>query len=65
MTLLMRDREKIEEGNRYGDDRRLVRAVQKSMEKYHVSLEDACDGCDATIEEYNEAVKLLEKEDEI
>ena len=61
MTLLMRDREKIE----YGDASRLVRAVRKSMEKYQVSLEDACDGCDATIEEYNEAVKLLEKEDEI
>lgn len=61
MTLLMRDRENIQ----YGDARRLVRAVRKNMEKYHVSLEDACDGCDATLEEYNAAIKLLEEEDEI
>ena len=61
MTLLMRDKENIQ----YGDARRLVRAVKKIMEKYHFSLEDACDGCDATLEEYNAAIKLLEEEDEI
>ena len=73
MTLLMRDREKIEEGrregikegSRYGDAKRLVSAVQKMMDKYHFSFEDACDGCDATVEEYHEAVELLKKEEDI
>ncbi|WP_026667665.1 hypothetical protein [Butyrivibrio sp. AE2005] len=60
MTLLMRDRENI----KYGDSQRLVRAVQKNMEKYNVSLEEACDACDSTVEEYYEAVELLKNEDE-
>ncbi|WP_051538287.1 hypothetical protein [Butyrivibrio proteoclasticus] len=47
-----------------GDAERLVRAVQKSMEKYHVSLEDACDGCDSSLDEYNRAVDLLKNENE-
>ena len=34
------------------------------MEKYNVSLEEACDACDSTVEEYNEAVELLKNEDE-
>ena len=33
------------------------------MDKYHFSFEDACDGCDATVEEYHKAVELLKKED--
>ncbi len=47
-----------------GDAKRLVRAVQRNMEKYHVSLEEACDGCDATVEEYEEAMELLKHEDD-
>lgn len=64
MTLLMRDNEKKREGIKYGNSQRLVRAVQKNMEKYNVSLEEACDACDSTVEEYNEAVELLKNEDE-
>ena len=61
MTLLMRDNEKI----KYGDAQRLIRAVRKNMEIFHISLEKACYACDSTVEEYNEAVELLENEDEI
>lgn len=46
-----------------GDAKRLVRAVQKNVEKYHVSLEDACDGCDSTVEEYKKGMELLANED--
>ena len=47
MTLLMRDRENI----KYGDSQRLVLAVHGIMDKCHLSLEDACDACAATVEE--------------
>ena len=56
-------REGRKEGSRIGDAKRLVSAVQKMMDKYHFSFEDACDGCDATVEEYHKAVELLKKED--
>ena len=46
-----------------GDAKRLVRAVKKNMEKYHVSLEEACEGCDSSLTEYEQAVDLLKNED--
>ncbi len=58
MTLLMRDKENV----RLGDAQRLVRAVKKNMEKFHISLEEACDACDSSVEEYEEALVLLKNE---
>ena len=43
-----------------GTARQLVRSVEKNMRKYHVTLEEACDGCGATVAEYEAAQTLLE-----
>ena len=56
--------EGLTEGARSGVAQMRIRAVQKIMEKYNVSLEEACDACDSTVEEYYEAVELLKNEDE-
>lgn len=48
-------------GGRIGDARRLVLSVQKNIEKYHVSLEEACDGCGSSVDEYEAAQALLKK----
>ena len=48
-----------------GNAERLVRAVHKNMEKYHISLEESCDACDSTVEEYEQAMDLLKNEQEV
>ena len=52
-------------GDRLGTARQLVRSVKKIMDKYHVSLEDACDGCGSTVEEYEAAQDLLNNEESL
>lgn len=37
-----------------------VKCVESAMESFHVSLEDACKGLKHTVEEYENAKKLLE-----
>ncbi|SFU94579.1 hypothetical protein [Butyrivibrio sp. M55] len=64
MTLLMKLNETKREGFKHGDAQRIVRAVKKVMNKYQFSLEEACNACDSTVEEYYEAVELLKNEDE-
>lgn len=60
MTLEMRDNDNIQLGKELGDAQRLVKAVKLHVEKYNIPLEEACAMCAATVEEYNDALDLVE-----
>ena len=60
MTLLMKYREE----RAIGDARRLITDVKGIMDEFHVSLEKACSTVKSSVEEYEEALSLIESEDE-
>lgn len=50
----------IERGIQTGDARRLIQSVEGAMKLFHASLDLACKSAGATVEEYQQAQKLLE-----
>ena len=51
--------ERRAEGISVGDARRLLSSVNGVMEKFGISLEEACDAIDVTLEQYEAAKKLV------
>ena len=60
MTLESMLDDKIQLGKSLGDARRLVKCVKDLMEKKQYSLKDACETFDVSVEEYNDALDLVE-----
>lgn len=49
-----------DEGQKEGDARRLLSSINGVMEKFEISLEEACDAIGVTLEQYQSAKKLVE-----
>ncbi len=51
--------EGIEEGKKEGEAKKMVECIEKAMRKLNLTLEEACDIFDITVNKYEEAKKLI------